>query len=442
MLLRIFSILVFIPLLVFKGHARVQERLAPLEEPLVAAAPVLRKEPTTAARTAAAGQAGEVDPVFNTSMFDEGLFWEAGFHYGTLWPHSKSLEHLFRSHLSLFQFTAFKSTSGSRNWHQLYGFPDIGLGIMTGDLGYPQVLGRVWAVIPQVRIPVAGTNKLQLTLRHGFGLGYLTRSFDRLENYRNNAIGSHLNIAFMSRLELGVSLGKNMRLSAGVGLMHFSNGAVRKPNKGVNIPLANLGVQWGGRETPPKKSHADPEEMAGTEQVFYSFSLAGGVSRIDHQDETLYGAFSLGSSVSIPLSPKRRLGIGADLFLNGADRQILGRELPETPSWSRVLKAGIHLGYEQVFGRLDFLLHTGYYLHARQKDHGPIYNRIGFRYQAGRHYTVQLGLKTHVFTASYIELGAGFRLGTASRLDRGKPNRGSSLLGQRHLGRNHENPDQ
>ncbi|MFO7998932.1 MAG: acyloxyacyl hydrolase, partial [Bacteroidales bacterium] len=387
-------------------------------------------------------QEGEGGPGLNTSMFDEGLFWEAGFHYGNLWPHSKSLEHLLRSHLSFIQLTAFKSTSGSRDWHQLYGFPDIGLGIMTGDLGYPQVLGRVWAVIPQVRIPVTGTNKLQLTLRHGFGLGYLTRSFDRLENYRNNAIGSHLNIAFMSRLELGVSLGKNMRLSAGVGLMHFSNGAVRKPNKGVNIPLANLGVQWGGGEAPPKKNHADPEEMAGTEQAFYSFSLAGGVSRIDHQDETLYGAFSLGSSVSIPISRKRRLGIGADLFLNGADRQILGRELPETPSWSRVLKAGVHLGYEQVFGRLDFLLHTGYYLHARQKDHGPIYNRIGFRYHAGRHYTVQLGLKTHVFTASYIELGAGFRFGKANGTDLAKPNRASFLLGQRHWGKNHVTPDQ
>jgi hypothetical protein len=355
-------------------------------------------------------------------------YWEVSFHGGFIWAHSKALDHLVQSHFPLYQVSMWQKTPGTRDWHHHYAFPDIGLGFWGGSLGYPGVLGNAYALMPQIRLPLVTGKRTELSIIHGAGLGYITKPFDRLSNYRSHAVGSHLNIALQSRISLTMTTSPQSRLSVGLGLSHFSNGAIKKPNLGINIPTACLSlafnrarpqalaesddVSGSGSLTPPTGADimmAEVRPQART--MILSVYAGGGLSRFDHRDETLFAAWSLSTTLSRPLSVKRRLGLGGDFFYNYADKLIRDPVTMEIRAAGHLLKAGVHLAYEQVFGRLDFVFQTGYYLYAREKGHGMIYNRAGLRYQFAGGYLFGLGLKTHTFTAEFFELAVGYRFG-------------------------------
>lgn len=354
--------------------------------------------------------------------------WEASLHVGFIWAHSKALDHLVQTHFPMYQVSMWQKTSGTRDWHHHYALPHIGVGFWGGSLGYPDVLGNAYALMPQVRLPLLTRKRTELSIIHGAGLGYITKPFDRLTNYRSNAVGSHLNIALQSRVSLTFRTSLQSRLSVGLGLSHFSNGAIKKPNLGINIPTVCLSLAFNeGRQ----QSLAESDHVSGSgslplptgtditmaevrpqaQTMNLSVYAGGGLSRFDHRDETLFGAWSLSTTLSRTLSAKRRIGLGGDLFYNHADKLIRDPVTMEIHAAGHLLKAGMHLAYEQVFGRLDFVFQTGYYLYAREKGHGMIYNRAGLRYLTAGGYLFGLGLKTHTFTAEFFELAVGYRFG-------------------------------
>lgn len=353
---------------------------------------------------------------------------EVSFHGGFIWAHSKALDHLVQDHFPLYQVSMWQKASGTRDWHHHYAFPDIGLGFWGGSLGYPDVLGNAYALMPQIRLPLVAGKRTELSIIHGAGLGYITKPFDRLTNYRSNAVGSRLNIALQSRVSLTLTMSPQSRLSVGFGLSHFSNGAIKKPNLGINIPTAFVSLAFNRARL---QALTEPDHVSGSgslappavadimmaevrpqaHAMLLSVYAGGGLSRFDHRDETLFAAWSLSTTLSRPLSAKRRLGLGGDFFYNHADKLIRDPVTMEIRAAGHLLKAGVHLAYEQVFGRLDFVFQTGYYLYAREKGHGMIYNRAGLRYQFAGGYLFGLGLKTHTFTAEFLELAMGYRFG-------------------------------
>ena len=339
------------------------------------------------------------------------VFWEVSGHYGFIWAHTRAIDHLAQKHFPLFQLSAWQPLTGQRPWHHLYAFPDVGLGFWGGSLGYPDVLGQAYALTTQLRIPLLSGASTRLFIQHGVGLGYVTRPFDRLNNFRSNAIGSHLNIAFQTGVKLNVHAGRHASVSLGIGLAHFSNGAFKKPNRGLNIPTASLSLALPEKRTPDhRKPDPVPLLPGWRNKTFVSFYMGGGVNRYDHRDQTRYRALFISSTITYMISPKHRIGIGGDIFHNQADRLYVDALTMELMQADQVMKGGLHLAYKQLFGELDLVFQTGYYLFHGQKEHGMIYNRLGFRYPVRDQVLLGLSLKTHTFTAEYLEVGIGYRL--------------------------------
>lgn len=366
------------------------------------------------------------------------IHFEGSLHYGYLWAHAGELRHLSRTHFPLFQLSVSRVASGEREWHGLYNYPEIGMSFMAGDMGYPEVLGISFALFPHLRVRLHEKGHFRLNLRYGLGAAYLTKPFHPTGNYRNNAIGSHLNIAFHSRMEAGVAGAGGSSLLWGLGLTHFSNGAFRKPNKGINIPTISLTYSFPASRGPaapleirghadPPASHAEaPEQPAArndthgtgksdtdgtggkTRRITAVVFLAGGASGIYSAEKTLYPATALAATTSLTVSPRWRLGLGADLFFNAADLARKNLNGVDEPGTHRA-KGGVHLSYEQVFGRMDFLVQTGIYVADPYKLDGPLYNRLGFRYTLPGNWVMHLCLKTHTFKASFVEIGTGYR---------------------------------
>ncbi len=329
-------------------------------------------------------------------------------YYGFIWAHCPAITHLQEKNLPLIQLSFSHQTEGNKEWHHRYSFPNLGVGILYGNLGRPEVTGHAFSVAPHISLPLYRGNIFDLFIRHNLGLAYLTKKHDPLLNAENNAIGSHVNIFYSSTINMQLKTRQHGKLSGGLGLIHFSNGSVRKPNLGINVPVIML--TYTRRIVPVNKIPEPKSRTDNTRNTSLLFSLAGGVSRVSPYEDQLFPAYSLAATISRKISTKRNIGLGADLFLNYADKQIMLIKEPKHSTINELLKPGIHLSYEQAFGKVDFIIHNGIYLAEKHRKKEALYTRIGFRYQTHNKLLIHFCLNSNRFTASFIELGVGMRM--------------------------------
>ena len=168
------------------------------------------------------------------------LLFEPRVNYGFLIAHHVEME-IYNRHFPSFEFSISQASYGKRQWESFYNYPVMGVTYYNAWLGNSRDIGQAHAVFPFISFPLQKNNKHELNFRMGAGLAYLTKKFDRLTNYKYNAIGSHVNAAVNLMVEYRWKPLDYLQLSAGVQLMHFSNGSVKTPNFGLNIPAVTAG---------------------------------------------------------------------------------------------------------------------------------------------------------------------------------------------------------
>ena len=139
------------------------------------------------------------------------------------------------------------------------------------------------------------------------------------------AVGSNWN----GLVRLGLTLANDSRVSLGLGFSHTSNGALRRPNKGINTPHARLIVR--PTAVPNRRVFADGAQMGA-----WSHVLGLGVGGRDHgpYGGHVFGVQELFAQSTFVWSP--RVGLTAQLALahHGALRADPNTGEPSTP-WRR-----------------------------------------------------------------------------------------------------------
>lgn len=74
------------------------------------------------------------------------------------------------------------------------------------------------------------------------GLAFVNRHFDRQTNPQNTAIGSNLNAITGIGLLTRYNLSPQWRLTGGLEFKHISNGGIKVPNQGLNVPALTIGL--------------------------------------------------------------------------------------------------------------------------------------------------------------------------------------------------------
>ncbi|MFO8068277.1 MAG: acyloxyacyl hydrolase [Bacteroidales bacterium] len=347
---------------------------------------------------------------FSKEISSQDLFFdriEASYSYGYLAPHHDAMQHLFKGLFPSYQLSLSRQTSGSRAWHELYGYPDIGVRLSYTDLAYPEVLGRAYAIIPEVTFPVLRTSIYRINITSGLGLGYLTKKYERLENYRNSAIGSNINLAFNFTIDNEFIIRKKYSVIAGIGLSHFSNGRVSTPNLGINIPSAKLGVSL---ITPkkPKVTHSEDSSHDNRSSEL-SVILSGGAAAEYPVGSKINYRASLSSLFNYPINKKHKIGLGYDIFYYYNNPNLLAH-LDEEAHISRFINHGLFVGFQMDFSRLAFIIQKGIYIYDKYNyQNSFFYHRAGFRYSVYKNLIINLTMKTHFFRAQFIEIGLGYK---------------------------------
>ena len=343
------------------------------------------------------------------------LILEARAYYGFTLDHHLEMTP-FRRHYPAFEVSVMKATYGNTRWEYMYNYPYIGLSYWYSHLGSTGVLGSGHAVFPFIDFPLLSSREQKLFFRLGVGLGLITRPYDRYDNYENLAIGSYLNGAVNLLFEYKQRIGPKLIASFGVSWMHFSNGSIKTPNYGLNIPGVNLALAYRlSRENPYLRSKVIPQlykfEMAGRRSLLLDVNLGFGVKDMQ---STLgvgnrYFVGTIYGNLLFPVSYKSMLGLGVDVSYDGSDVKILENGGVVVPGSIDIVKTGLNVAYELSFSRMAIMMNVGSYVSGLEKSDGYIYEKLALRYHFTDRLFGSLTLKAHYARADFIAFGIGYK---------------------------------
>ena len=138
-----------------------------------------------------------------------------------------------------------RASNGSRWEDFAYNMPFFGVGFYKPFFANNPGLGNPFSIYMFRGSTLRQfTNNLGLVFEVGLGLSMNWNPYDPFDNPDNRAIGSRNNVHFGMRFYFEYSLSRNFDLKFGVDLNHFSNGAARRPNGGVNMGALSFSLAY------------------------------------------------------------------------------------------------------------------------------------------------------------------------------------------------------
>lgn len=330
----------------------------------------------------------------------------ARWHGGFLFAHHPDMRHLVTRHLHGFELNYQRRFSGKKEWHHTYNIPAWGItGLFIPNIN--PVVGSAAAVFPYYYLPLTADRRVQLNLKIGAGLGLLSKRYDRIENHKNNAISTRLNAAIQLGLDLRVKILSRLHWETGLFITHFSNGAVRMPNLGLNFITLSSGMSY--RLAAEQGPRAKSVNFVRNKNIRWSIFAGAGIKQSKVGQGNVLPAITVQLLGEKRLSRKFSLGAGAELNYNKAlplvyeaKNKVAG---PATP-----LRGGLLLSTAFHFGRMDVYAQVGGYVLDPLLLDGRIFNRFGIRHEVSHRLKVNLSLRTHYAKADHFELGLIYRL--------------------------------
>lgn len=337
---------------------------------------------------------------------------ELQYFYGTIIEHAPELKPIIQAHPTGFLFSWNKKKLNDSQFGHAFNFPDVGFSISYQDFK-TEILGEVYAAYAHYNFYLLDRNSKQnLKLSSGFGLGYASSPFDKIENSKNWAIGSTFVASVFLKLNYDHQyLIDQFGVNAGFSLIHYSNGSFKAPNLGVNTVAATVGINY---NFDPIRSA--PDRTIIKEELNSKFKinavLRGGVNESLVNGSGLYPFVTLSGFVDKQLTYVSTISFGTDLFFSSFLKDYIEwdniqKGTPEeSADWKRI---GLFAGYEMNMEHFSVLAQIGYKVYYPYEYVSRIYERFGFRKRFNAHFYADLTLKINMFRAEGLEFGFGYR---------------------------------
>lgn len=325
-------------------------------------------------------------------------------------------------------------TDGSKEWHRRFGRPYYGGGIVAYDFLKNSAMGEPFAVYGTFggRIKETPTHSLNYETRAGFAFNWTP--FDLEKGYLNQTFGSSASIYINFGANYKYYLTKNVDLGLGLNFNHFSNGALKHPNKGLNAFTSNLSLtyRFAEREFAPKDtlsafdkySTLDVNVFGGIRHSIFFGKDEGfeyeDVDLVEKFKGRYYQNWGMETVYHRQVTYKSSLGLGIGLMYdedyNNKFYQDENGVIQSTKRFKREqLLLNVFPSYRLSISKFDIHLQPGFYLFKksgdRRYDKTIFYQRVGFQYTIGKNFLIGIGLRSFKFhKADYIEWRLGYRI--------------------------------
>lgn len=346
-------------------------------------------------------------------LWGSNLLLEGRVNYGFMINHHLEMK-IFNAHFPSFEINLGKETYGRERWQYLYGYPFIGVSYWYSDLGNSEFVGKAHAAFPYINYPIIRNRKHELNFRVGLGLAYLTKRFDRLENYKYIAIGSHINAAINLMAEYRWRFDPRMNAAIGVALMHFSNGSTKTPNYGINTPSINMAFAYRlSKENTYLNKKLLPSlytfEFPGKKSIDFSLGATAALKDMGSEYGRTFMIYNIMGTVIKQFTAKSSAGIGFDYTLDESDIYFANERKIAYERKSELRRLGIGPVYKLSMSKLSYNFGLGYYLKGKMVP-TSVYFKFGLQYLFTDHIFANLTLRTHFGQADFVGIGLGYTI--------------------------------
>ena len=331
------------------------------------------------------------------------------YHHGIVVPHHANMVYFIDDFSRGVEFNYGIWRYDSEGWQQYYNYPEVGVGFLYNSYGNPDIYGQGMALYPYLHFPIVRKPKFVLKNKVALGLGYTNNPFHYEENPKNHIFGARLNAFLGFGLYAGYRLFDHWSVYVSGALNHMSNGAIRKPNNGINTLTLAVGTRYHFLEDPlPElKKKAAPPRNHRDVQIFLNY----GRSQANDFDFNIYSSGSLSINHLWYKSARSAWSAGADFIYFGAapyayDHPDLDKKVPHP---ERTF-AGVFGGRHWIMGNTSFFVQLGAYLYSYLDPPQPVYPRLGIRHRITDRLIGNFSVKASFFRSEFIELGLGYRI--------------------------------
>jgi hypothetical protein len=322
-------------------------------------------------------------------------------HYGTVFIHTPSVNNIAGSKPYGAELEFSRQPADTASFNKCNCFPRNGIALTYFNFDNP-ILGTGTSISYFIE-PSYKLNKLmQFNLRGAAGLVYVSKPYDAVKNPENKNYTTHINPYLQVGIGLGYTINYNLRMLFMGNFQHFSNGAFKEPNRGLNWITGSVGMLYNPNSTQLPGYKKVSAKSVIDKKIYFDAGVLfvpkqGYNSKIMGQSKFIAGNFVQATKQYGRISAVTG---GAEVYYNKVALQ--------TGDESRWV-AGIHAGHSFILGRVSFSQQIGYHLYNSNDAASKIYLRYGLLYQISTHINAGINLKSHADNADFTDFRIMYR---------------------------------
>ncbi|MBN1599868.1 MAG: acyloxyacyl hydrolase [Bacteroidales bacterium] len=329
-------------------------------------------------------------------------------HYGFIIPHAVDLKPVSKTRPRGFELEWNWQLMSKNAWNYCYCYPRTGVSFFFIDYHNPDILGHAYATYFFIEPVINAEKKLNISFRFGMGPSFMDRVYDEQSNPENTFYSSRLSFIVLLKTTINYRINNSLGLQMAANYNHISNGGIKNPNRGINFPTFNLGIDYYLRPQPYtirlKNDTIDlnPKKNRFEVAVF-------GTGKTDIKGHTHYPVYGIYGNYTRVVGRLSGISAGIELTNDLADKHEIER-LQITSDSSNVdhKYAAILAGHDLLIGRFVFKIQIGAYIYSPFKREDPVYQRYGLNFHITDELYTGINIKAHRHIADFLDIRLGY----------------------------------
>jgi hypothetical protein len=325
--------------------------------------------------------------------------------YGFILRHSVKVGHLqSRPRATTIFYT--RNHLGDKEWEHRLHYPKSSFEFTYFDFQNP-IIGETFALTANMYVPIYRRKVFQSEWKIGTGLVYATNPFNLQNNFRNNVLSNRWSYVMQTGFYGNWQIHKHWQLKSALQLTHYSNGAYKLPNAGVNVITASLGTAY--LFHPEKISiQAKKDSVIRNQWIVQSALSLSWIETVVNQPRK-HHVVNTQLQLARDASPSHRVQLGIDVSWNEGIRYQIQQKYKDSSSRPDYRRIGVVVGDEIKLGKMSLNVQIGVYVYRNYQALTDMmfYQRYGLKYYWHRNIWSGLFLKSHAATAEAAEFTIG-----------------------------------